>query len=116
MPEIELVTAAIGKPDSKAVSVFWEAVAAGDTFEAHDDATIGDRSVQVSGTFDGATITLQGSNDGVTYVDLLDHLGNAISITADAIVQIGELTRFLKPVITGGTTVDLDVTVVGRRS
>lgn len=55
------------------------------------------RSVQIAGTFDGSTITLQGSNDGTNYVTLTDPQGNAISKTAAAIEQIEDNTLYIKP-------------------
>ena len=69
-----------------------------------------DRSVQFVGTFDSATVKLQGSNDGVNYHSLTDPQGNAIEKTAAAIEQITEITRYIKPVTTGGgASQDVDV-------
>ena len=71
--------------------------------EAVEMGGFSDRSIQISGTFNGATVVLQGSNDGTNYHTLTDPQGNAISFTsADRIEQIMELTRYVKPVSTGG--------------
>lgn len=61
-----------------------------------------DRSVQFSGTWDSATAILQGSNDGTTYFTLTDPQANAISKTADAIEQIEENVRYVRPSTSGG--------------
>ena len=61
-----------------------------------------DRCVQMVGTFGSATVKLQGSIDGTNYFDLTDPQGNAISKTSAAGEQIMELTRYIKPVSSGG--------------
>jgi len=61
------------------------------------------RSVQIDGTFDSATVVMQGSNDGTTWFTLTDPQGNAISKTAGALEQIQELTRYIRPSMSGGT-------------
>jgi len=61
-----------------------------------------DRSVQITGTFDSATVVLQGSNDGTNWVTLTDPQGNAISKTAAALEMVQELTRYIRPSTSGG--------------
>jgi hypothetical protein len=80
-------------------------------------AEYADRSVQISGTFGGATIVWEGSNDGTNYITLTDPQGNAISKTAASIEGVLEITRYARPRITGGAggTTDLNVTVLCRR-
>ena len=68
-------------------------------------------SVQVSGTIGGATIALQGSNDGVTYTTLKDIAGTDISFTAAGYVEFSSAAAFIKPSISGGTSDSIDVTV-----
>jgi hypothetical protein len=75
-----------------------------------------DRCVQVIGTFSGGTIVIEGSNDGVNWVTLSDLQGNAITKTAAFIEQIQEVTRFVRPRVSAGAAVDLDVFFVLRRS
>jgi hypothetical protein len=61
------------------------------------------RSVQFTGTFGtGGTIVIEGSNDGTNYVTLTDLQGNSISKTAAAIEGIQEVTRYIRPRVTGG--------------
>lgn len=62
-----------------------------------------DRSIQFSGTFGaGGTIVLEGSNNGVNYETLTDPSSTAISKTAASIEAVLELTRFVRPRVTGG--------------
>ena len=60
------------------------------------------RCVTITGTFGGATVTLQGSNDGTNYFTLTDLQTTAISKTSAALEQVAELPLLVKPVVTGG--------------
>ena len=71
-------------------------------------------SVQITGTFGSATITLQGSNDGTNYVTLKDGGGNAISFTAAGMAEFSTAALYLKPTSTGGTSDNVTVTVILR--
>lgn len=51
--------------------------------------------LHLTGTF-GATIVLEGSNDGVTYVTLKDKNGNAMSYTAAAVVETQALPAYVR--------------------
>lgn len=64
-----------------------------------------DKSVQVIGTFGGATVVIQGSNDlenPTNWTTLTDLLGNALSFTAAGLEQITENTCWIRPVCSGG--------------
>lgn len=63
-------------------------------------------TVHIKGTF-GATVTFEGSNDGVTYVTLKDLNGNAMSYTAEALVNVAELPAFVRLSITNAGTPDI---------
>lgn len=82
--------------------VSWAAMGDADTGVAIEMPGSSDRSVQFSGTFGTATVVLQGSNDGTNWVTLTDPQGNAISKTAASIEMISELTRYIRPVTSGG--------------
>ncbi len=89
----------------------WEAlVAASLVGNAVEMPGSSDRSVQVVGTWDSATFVLEGSNDGVNWATLTDPQGNAISKTANFLEMVSELTRYVRPRISGGSgSEDLDV-------
>lgn len=81
-----------------------------------------DRSIQVEGTFGGANVNLHGSNDAISnttgnYHPLHDPFSNVISITSSGIVQILELTAWMKPVIQNATgSTSLTITTCQRLS
>jgi P pilus assembly chaperone PapD len=71
-------------------------------------------SAQVTGTFGGATIALQVSNDGTNYVTLKDGSGTAITFTAAGMAEFSTAALFIKPTSSGGTADNVTVTVVLR--
>lgn len=76
-----------------------------------------DRTAQVSGTFNGATVEIHGSLDGQSYQALTDPQGNPISFTQPGIKAILEATPYVKPVVTGaGGSTDLKIMVYVRRN
>jgi hypothetical protein len=82
----------------------------GDVGSAVPNATFTDRSVQVTGTFGGATVTMQGSNDGgATWSTLNDAAGTPLTFTAAGIKQVLEVSQFIRPSVSGGAAADLDV-------
>lgn len=80
----------------------WTPLTNADTCAAVEAGGMTDRSVQISGTWDSATVVIKGSNDGTTYLAMTDPQGNSISKTADAIEQIEEGTRYIQPTHSGG--------------
>lgn len=68
-------------------------------------------SVQVTGTIGGATVALQGSNDGVTYTTLKDLSGATMSFTAAGYAEFSSGAAFIKPLISGGTGDSINVIV-----
>lgn len=98
--------------------LIWEGAATGDTLNPF---TITQQyglaaSVQVVGTFGGATVKLQVSNDGTNWADASDVLGNAISLTATGYFEFSLSAAYLRPAITSGSGNDIDVIVVLRGS
>ena len=95
----------------------WSGLLANDDGAPVRLAVYSDRSVQVVGTFGGATLTLGGSNDGETYEALTDTSGNPITLTAGALKQITELPVFIKPRVFGGDgSTNIKVILAGRKS
>lgn len=95
----------------------WDAMAADDDGEPVRLAVYSDRAIQVAGTFGGASVTIGGSNDGVTYHALTDAQGNALTLTAGALKAVIELPIYLKPRVFGGDgTTALKVVMSGRKS
>jgi len=76
-----------------------------------------DRSFQVTGTFNGATIKCEVSNDGTNYVPAFNAQGSELALTAANLKQVLEISRYIKPLITtAGTNPNgLVVTMIFRR-
>jgi len=84
----------------------------GDTGAPFACPNYADKSIQVVGTFGGATVTIQGSNmiDSPTYATLNDITEMPLTITSAGIKQILENTYWVRPIISGaGATTNLDV-------
>ena len=75
-----------------------------------------DKTVHIKGNFSGpATIVIEGSNDGVTWVTLTDPAGAALSFTSEDLKVILENPENIRPHVTAGDgSTDLDVFIVGR--
>lgn len=95
----------------------WSGLLADDDGQAVRLAVYSDRSIQVAGTFSGATVTIAGSNDGETYHALTDTQGEPLTLTSGALKQIVELPVFIKPRVFGGDgSTNLKVVLSGRKS
>lgn len=98
--------------------LIWEGAATGDTLNPF---TVTQQyglaaSVQVVGTFGGATVKLQVSNDGTNWADASDVLGNAITMTAAGYFEFSLSGAYIRPAIDSGSGNDIDVIVVLRGS
>lgn len=71
-------------------------------------------SVQFVGTFGGATVVLQMSNDGSNWVTIKDLLGNSVSATAAAMFEFTCSAAYIKPSVTGGAGDNIDIIIVFR--
>jgi hypothetical protein len=96
--------------------VTWTPLGNADSGSAYTTVGFPDRSVQVTGTFGGATVVFEGSNDGSNYVTLSDPLGNAISVTGADLFQVSELPLWVRPRTSGGTGTAVTVMMVARRA
>lgn len=71
-------------------------------------------SVQFVGTFGGATIVLQGSNDGTNWWTLKSTSGDDISATAAGGFDFSTAALYVRPSASGGSSQDLDVYMILR--
>jgi len=96
--------------------VIWEEAATGDTLEPFllSQQYGLSASIQVVGTFGGATAKLQVSNDGTNWADVQDLLGTAVSLTAAGYFELSVSGAYIRPAVSGGTGDDLDIIVVLR--
>jgi hypothetical protein len=70
-------------------------------------------SFQGTGTFGGATVALQVSNDGVNYFTHKEN-GTDVSLTAAGALEFSTAALYLRPSSSGGTGDDVTVTVALR--
>lgn len=76
-----------------------------------------DRTLTATGAFGGGTLTIQGSNDGSTWVTLSDAAGGTdATATADKAITVVELTRYVRPNLTGSTAATVSVVLVARKN
>jgi hypothetical protein len=76
-----------------------------------------DRTFTATGTFGGGTLTIEGSNDGTNWVTLSDAAGGGnATATAATALTIVELTRFVRPNLTGSTAATVSVTLIARKN
>lgn len=89
---------------------------------AVQNARFSDRSVHVSGTFGaGGTVTVQGTNQTdaaglpINWLPLSDPAGVALAITSASIKTVLQITRFIRPLVSGGDgTTSLKITLTSK--
>lgn len=96
----------LGEQRDSCKTVKWAGVVGADSCTPFEFAAFPDKSVQVIGPTFVSAVTIQGSNDGTNYVTLTDNLGLPLSFTAAGIKFIAENTRYIKPVIAAGASVN----------
>jgi hypothetical protein len=71
----------------------------GDRFDSFPYKGIG---IQIEGEFSGAVVNIEGSNDGEHWYTLLDSQNNHFTLSFSGMADIGQMSRFLRPAVTGG--------------
>ena len=97
------------------VSASWGPMSTGDTGIQVALTDFADRAIQISGTFGGATVTIQGSNDGTNWNTMRDPASVAMTFTAADIKQMLEMALYVRPIVTGGAGVSITVVMAGRQ-
>lgn len=92
--------------------VQWTPVTENDTCAVVSLPEYADRSIQVEGTFGGASVAVNGSNDGTNFRALKDPSSTAIAITVAGIKAVLENTIYTQPSPSGGTGQSLTVTML----
>jgi len=97
--------------------VIWSALSTsgspGDAFKLISQSALAG-CVQFTGTFGGATVIMQGSNDGTNWFTLKDLLGFNISATAANAFEFTTSAAYIRASSSGGTGDSVDVVVVLR--
>ncbi len=96
--------------------LLWEAVTCGDTGQAFELKNYVDNTVQITGTFNSETLTMQGSNDNTNWFTLTDNNGLDLAYTAAGGGLASEAPRYIRTSFSGSTGGDLDVRVTLRKN
>ena len=111
VPTITYPNAARG--DGSTVLVVWTPVTENDTCRPVSYPEMSDKSVHVSGTFGGASVAVNGSNNsGASYAALNDPSSTAIAITSEKIKAVLENTALVQPSPTGGSGQSLTISML----
>lgn len=110
------ITPAFSSPAVNIQKVVWETLTTGDTATAWTPAGLMPLfgAIQVTGTFGGATVVLQGTCDGTNWVTVKDKNNAEISLTSAGAFEFATAMLSLRPLISGGTSDDVDVTIICR--
>lgn len=108
-------------PISTAKVVNWTGIATGDTINSYaipEELGVSG-CVQITGTFGGATVSMEVSNDGDTWFVLKDANNaaitvTAITVTANGFADFSTAAIYIRPVISGGTSDSVNVRVAFR--
>lgn len=108
----------VGDQDDSAILLTWALTTANTDGSLIEWTQWADRCFQAAGTWGGATLTIQGSNDGSNWFTLSNAAGAAAAtFTADGGKSIIELPRYVRPnLTTPGTGATVSVTLLARRS
>ena len=103
-------------PISTAKVVNWTGIATGDTINSYaipEELGVSG-CVQITGTFGGATVSMEVSNDGDTWFTLKDGNNAAITVTANGFADFSTAAIYIRPVISGGTSDSVNVRAAFR--
>jgi hypothetical protein len=77
-----------------------------------------DVSVHVVGTFNAGTVTIEGTNfeNGTNFTALNDPQGNPLSFTTARMEQLMEIAYLIRPRVTAGTGVSVNVAFLLKRA
>lgn len=116
MATVSPVFSAVNAEGQVIMRSVWTGIVTGDTIVSlgvpGQAAVAG--CVQFGGTFGGATVKLQVSNDNVTFFDMKDLTGNIISTTAAAFAEFTSAGIYFKPLVSGGSANSINITLVLR--
>jgi hypothetical protein len=88
----------------------WTPLTTSDTGAPISTGYSADLTIQVFGTFGGATVTFQGSNNGTNWHPLTQRGGTAnMAYTSAANHCCNEMPAFIRPSVTGGTSTSVTV-------
>lgn len=107
-----------GNGDGSVILYSWSLTTANASGAAISGAEWADRTWQANGTWGGATLALEGSNDGVTFSPMSNASGGAdIAMTSNDLASTVELPLWVRPnLTTPGAGAAVTVTLLARRA
>lgn len=111
MPTVSPAFDFIQAQAAKVPRVTWAGIITGDTIVSlpiNAQAAVAG-AVQISGTFGGATVVLQASNDGTNFFTMKDLTGTNISATAAGLFEFTTAALYIRPSISGGSANSVNV-------
>ena len=106
----------ISSKADRATLYTWAAVTESDTFQQLAlDAAFSEISVHITGTFGGATVTIQGGNVSTEMLNLLQIGGATASATAADIFSLVDRPLYIQPSHSGGTSESMNVYMLVRK-
>lgn len=105
------ITPVTNRPVSGVTTATWDSITEADTplgFKAAGAAFL-NANMSVSGTFGGASVKFQTSNDNLNWYDIENAAGTVVTFTASKAFDFTTAMVYIRPVITGGTGQDLKV-------
>lgn len=108
-----------GSQDGSVMRVTWALTSSNPDGAPIPFAEYSDRTVVVSGTWGGATLELQGSNEltPTTFVQLNSAAGSAATATTNKAIQVLEVPLYFRPNLTVvGAGASITVTLIARRA
>lgn len=84
----------------KYTTYVWEGLGQGDSGEGAATGQFADRTVQITGELDGATVALQGSMDGDNWFPITTNGEDPIEGTG--LFWAWENPKYMRPTVTGG--------------
>ncbi len=95
--------------------IHWDKITEADTPAAYSVSGFIDKSIDINGTFGGGTIAIHGANHPTAPVYSVLTDPNDVAITAigaDKIKIALQYTSWIKPIRTGGSSMDVDITML----
>lgn len=106
----------VGERDGSSTMYTWALVTANVDGAPLEHSEWADRTWTATGTWGGATLSFEGSNDGTNYITLTTAAGDAATLTADGCKTITETPRYVRPKLTtAGVGAAVTVILFARR-
>lgn len=109
-----VTTITVTYPQKGVALAEWASINANEVGDSAQIVRWEQKIVQATGTFDGETVTMQGSLDGSNWFGLTDLDGSAAAFAAAGMVGIRENPLHVRPSVSnGGGAPDLRILLVG---